>query len=555
MARRQDYSSLPQAPTAGEQYARFFETHVQTGVTEGLLQQVDARTIADFAAGKIDDIPSARFSPSAHRALQRGATEMAAFAERTGAEKLLFTTEGSWVIPPKMRADSPEYRRYLHLGVGDKSVAGTAAITLAQNEPIPVYKDGQQVGGFETGDQHGFLTIVDRRTGQRLEAQQTFLENSDQPAMRPNIVGINPDSRKPMDEVQRLAKDPATKLDGVGMLEGKNTPDVMYACEVIPDIDKAFNWNNGVKGANFNYVPLAAIEFKLTPQQLDVLKFDREIAGRESAVKAAPGSTGRQNEPGYIPATKPSFYPDGTARYVTTHETKTAQGTETEFRNAHEGMPGGLPKGAIRVMEYDTAVPATDMQVVRPYNNLGGSKHCQVGSNCFKAVCDLLDGVAAGGADKTVQQTIGAEQINEAALQRMLLRHSVGGETRKVAMQGAVDANVTVHTHKTDAGDSFAFYDFAQMKRAAVLSLGKDEGVYPASSIPGQAIAAIGKQREQAAADGQRPPESQLTLFPVGAIGGYLAQAHDTLYGAAPGARVQQASANRSRLAGRMTQP
>jgi hypothetical protein len=129
-----------------------------------------------------------------------------------------------------------------------------------------------------------------------------------------------------------------------------------------------------------------------------------------------------------------------------------------------------------------------------------------------------------------------------------LLRHSVGGETRKVAMQGAVDANVTVHTHKTDVGGSYAFYDFAQMKRAAVLSLGKDEGVYPASSIPGKAIAEIGKQREQAATDGQRPPESQLTLFPVGAIGGYLAQAHDTLYGAAPGVRVPQAAgANQSR--------
>ncbi len=555
MPRRQDYSALPQVLSANQQYNRFFDTHVQTGVTEGLLQQVDAKKVADFAAGKTGEVAGVNFSSSARQALQEGAADMAAFADRTGTQKLLFTPEGSWIIPPKMRADSPEYRRYLHRGAQDAPVAGTAAITLAQNEPVPVYKDGQQVGGFETGDQHGFLTIVDRRTGQRLEAQQTFLENSDLPAMRPNIVGINPDARKPMDEVQRIAKDPKTKLDGVGMLEGKNTADVMYGCEVIPDIDKAFNWNNGTKGANFNYVPLAAIEFRLTPQQLDVLKFDRELAGRESAVKAAPGSTGRQNEPGYIPATKPSFYPDGTARYTTVHETKTKQGTETEFRNAHEGMPGGLPKDAIRVMEYDTVVPATDMQVVRPYNNLGGSKHCQVGSNCFKAVCDMLDGVAAGGMDKTVQQAIGAEQINEAALQRMLLRHSVGGDTRKIPMQGVVDANVTVHTHKTDAGSSYAFYDFAQLKRAAVLSLGKDEGVYPASSIPGKAIAEIGKQREQAAADGQRPPENQLTLFPVGAIGGYLAQAHDTLYGAAPGVRAQAATANRSRPAGQMTPP
>lgn len=553
MPRRQDYSSLPQVPSAKAQYDRFFETHVHTGVTDGLLQQVDAKTVADFSAGKTSEIAGVNFSPSARQALQQGAADMAAFADRVGADKLLFTPEGSWVVPPKMRANSPEYRRYLHQDAKNAPVAGTAAITLAQNEPIPVYKDGQQIGGFETGDQHGFLTIVDRRTGQKLEAQQTFLENSDDPAMRPNIVGINPDARKPMAEVQRITKDPKTKLDGVGMLEGKNTADVMYGCEVIPDIDKAFNWNNGTRGANFNYVPLAAIEFKLTPQQLDVLKFDRELAGRESAVKAAPESKGRQNEPGYVPATKPSFYPDGTARYVTAHETKTKEGTETEFRNAHEAMPGGLPKGAIRVMEYDTVVPATDMQVVRPYNNLGGSKLCSAGSNCFKAVCDMLDGVAAGGMDKTVQQTIGAEQINEAALQRMLLRHSVGGETRKVAMQGAVDANVTVHTHKTDAGGSYAFYDFAQMKRAAVLSLGKDEGVYPASSIPGKAIAEIGKQREQAATDGQRPPESQLTLFPVGAIGGYLAQAHDTLYGAAPGVRVPQAAGSNQSRRGMMS--
>ncbi len=150
---------------------------------------------------------------------------MMRFAKQTGVNALIFTNEGTWIIPPKMRQAFPEYKKYLMENPSGKMV-GTSAITFTQNKPIPMYDEkGEQIGGFEDKAFHGYLTIVDHRTGKTYELHQTFLENSNDPAFRPGIVGVNEEFAKTLgmslQEAIDKIKDPNTPLDDVAMLQGK----------------------------------------------------------------------------------------------------------------------------------------------------------------------------------------------------------------------------------------------------------------------------------------------------------------------------------------------
>lgn len=448
----------------------------------------------------------------------------------------------------------------------DGKMAGTAAITFAQNKPIPMYDaDGNQIGGFENNAFHGFLTIVDSRTGKVHELHQTFLEDSNDPAFRPGIVSINEEYAKVLglskQQLLDLIKDPKTALDDVGMLEGKETRLVSYQCELVPSPDKAFNWNNGINGSNFNYNTIAALEFGIGARQMDALLWDRELAIREGGVKSKPRTTAKQNETGFEPAIREGVYPDGTERYVIATEETVDGEKKTVFRNAAPDATGKVPAGAIRVLEYDTVVRGEDMQVVEPYNNHGGSKHMAGSANCFKAVASMLDNVCAHQDISTdVMTAISAKGTSESALQRLLMTHFVKGALNRKTIEvtlpttGAnkVTGNVTVYNAATASGAIYNMIDFGGMSLkmggkallASVLArLGKDVNDPELAGVVGKAIAMIEDQQKKADADGKRPPESELLILPVGTTGEVLRdQIHPTIYAANNNARPADAS-------------
>jgi len=527
-----------------EAYRVFLQTHVQTGVTEGLLRVVCLASLAEIAAGRKAPSPAA-FTTTAEAAIRANYGTMADFADQAGVEELLFTENGTWIIPPRMRPQYPAYKTYLLADYDHGNVTGTAAIVFAQNQPIPVFQDGQQIGGFENGDFHGFLTIVDRRTGAVHELHQSFLENSNDPALRPGIVALNWQlagrQRLKPDQLHAVIKGADTKLDSTGMLGGRDgnrqTGLAAYQCELILDPDKAFNWNAGVKGANFNYVPLAAIEYPLNEQRLETILFDCALASRESAVKEAPGSKIQRNEPGYVPATREAFYPDGTPRYVLARERMVDGELVIIFRNAFPDERAQLAKGAIRVREYDTEVAARHMQVVKPYNHFGSSPRGGFpgADNCFGAVVSVQDNaVGTGVANRSVMQSLGIKSLQEAGIQRMLVAMAakgiVNGHNAEM-IEGALRGEIEVSKL-----DDALLYDFCGIRShipssdGGLASGGAGEDM-KLGGVAGEAIATIAAQRQSVVAARARPPEGQLLLLPTTTTGSILSQLHEKHYG------------------------
>lgn len=529
-------------------YAKFFETHVNTGVTDGILQLVDAAIINDIKNPNSVATLVANYDlpQSAGKAIAENLDLIKRFAKEFGAEKLCFTPDGTWVLPPSIRDEFPEYKEYL---LKDSEKVGTGSITLVQNEAIPTFDtEGNMTGGFETGDRHGFLTIVDKRNGKVYELQQTFLENSDEVEMRPNIVAVNYErARKilPAEVVATINADDSNlkavvdayikrsdiELDSTGMLGGfegnRQTGLVAYGCELVRCPDKAFNWNDNRIGANFNYVPIANVEFELNKAQLDVILFDRELAARECTIRPEAGCTAQQNEEGYVAGKRPSFYPDGTPRYVTS-ETQMIDGEATViFKNATADTPN-----AVAVMEYDTVVKGEDMQVTKPYNHWGASGFKGM-QNCFGAAADILEGVAAHGSSKeSLLKTIGGKNLRDNGITMTIARLLSNAESVEAkTVNGPVEGEVDIYTTPLPSGRTAKVYDFAKLpelmeqikeNRAAGIQEEPELG-----GLAGAAIAQTTEQRQKAVAEKVRPPEEELTFFPTGTTGNYVAQCHE----------------------------
>lgn len=530
-------------------YQKFFATHVDSGVLDGLLDVVPAAALGNRNTDLLGFAQSNKgaISPRVLKTIGDNYTQISEFAKEFGAERLTFTKEGNWVIPPLLRDEFPAYKDYL-LNASDEKV-GTGAITMVQNEAIPTFENGEQTGGFETGDRHGFLTIVDKRNGNVYELQQTFLENSDEVEMRPNIAGLNYERAGrllPKEELKKLeglegeareeklkevlneyVKRTDIELDSTGMVGGmegsKQTGLASYGCELVLDVDAAFNWNDNRLGANFNYVPIAAVEFELNAQQLDVILFDRMLAARECEIRPEEGCQARQNEEGYVPGKRPSPYPDGTPRYVTA-ETVDQDGEKVViFKNAKAETPG-----AVLVMEYDTMVKSADMQVTLPYNHFGasGMKGTQ---NCFGAACDILQGVAAhGSSTEALLKAIGGKNLRDEGINRIvqgLIESSNGVDFKDV--KGPVDANIGVYNTPLKNGTTVKVYDFADLPEVAAKRAEDKDAEVEFGSLAGAAIAKTTAQRAQAVENKDRAPDDQLTLFPVGTVGKYMAQCHE----------------------------
>lgn len=529
--------------TQQKAYARFFETHVSTGVTDGMIA---SRSIDE--AMKVQSAETAKF--------------MKGFANAMGVDSLMFTKDGTWIIPPKMREAFPDYKRYLMEESADNQIVGTAAITFAQNQPIPTFdEDGKQIGGFENGDFHGYLTIVDNRTGKVLELHQTFLENSNDPAFRPGFVGMNEAYAKDvlkmsLDAAHAYLKDPNAETDSSGQTGGrkgsKYTRMAYVQCELVASPDEAFNWNDHVNGSNFNYVPIAALDFQMTERKMNALLWDRELAIRECGIKAKEGTTAKQNEAGFEPATRDGLYLDGTPRYVIPVEQMIDGELQTVFINASPDAHGNIPEGAIRVKEYDTVVAGKDMQVVKPYNHHGGSQHIADAANCFSSIAGMLDNVAAHNViEQSVLDTLGVKKTFESGITRMLGMHMVKGAlnstlinynmpvngVERADLAGSAIAYQTKHAN----GALYNMIDFTglTLKQGgmALLSgllaqLGRSEGDPELTGVVGKAIAIITEQRQKAVEEGARPDESQLLILPVGTAGSILQQIHPHIYAA-----------------------
>lgn len=520
-----------------QDYARFFQTHIDTNVTHGLLREVSVQDIAKLGSDPAAGLEGIALSDASRRALVEHSSAVMNFARKANVDKVLLTADGTWVVPPKLRPDVAGYTHYLNSNYDQGQVVGTSAITLAQNQPIPVFENGEQVGGFENGDFHGFLTITDRRTGEVHELHQTFLENSDDPALRPGIVNVNWDLARERgmsrEQTLELIKSPETKLESVGMLDGRNTEIVSYACELTRDIDAAANWNNGVRGGNFNYVPIAAIEMPLTSQQLGLLLFDRELAGRECSFQPAAGCDIQdQNAEGFEPLLRESVYPDGTPRYVMVERKEVDGEIEVVFSNASgtEQVPPGAERH--RVQEYATVVAPNDMQVVEPYNHWGKSRSEDFkASNCFGTCLALLDGVSAAG-EKGAREVLGIKQTSESGIQRMLAKLLLIRTSRvgTQSVDGPVSGDINLYRTKDR---QVTVYDFCSMGRTVLASAGGMRGTN-LQGLSGKAVDTITAERQAVVANAERPPENELTLLPVGATGAYLKQCHERLYGRAP---------------------
>lgn len=543
------------------EYQHFFSTHVDAGVTNGMIKSL---SLEDAVKGQS----------------ARTAEVMAGFAKIVGTDKLMFTQDGTWIIPPRMRDAFPDYKRYLMEDADNNKIVGTAAITFAQNQPIPTFdEDGKQIGGFENGDFHGYLTIVDNRTGKVLELHQTFLENSNDAAFRPGFVGMNEAYAvnvlgMTLAQAHAYLKDPNAETDSSGQTGGrkgsKYTRLAYVQCELVASPDDAFNWNDHVKGSNFNYVPIAALEFQMTERKMNALLWDRELAIRECGIKAKEGTVAKQNEAGFEPATRDGFYLDGTPRYVIPVEQMIDGELQTVFINASPDAQGNVPEGAIRVKEYDTVVQGRDMQVVKPYNHHGGSQHIADAANCFSSIAGMLDNVAAHDViEQSVLDTLGAKKTFESGITRMLGIHMVKGALNSTLINYNLPVNGAVSTElpgsaiayqtKHSNGALYNMIDFTglTLKQGgmALLSgllakLGRSENDPELTGVVGKAIAIITAQRQKAVEEGVRPDEKELLILPVGTAGAILQQIHPHIYAANNNAAPAAQPSLPSRLAG-----
>ncbi len=379
-------------------YQRFFETHVDSGVLgNGFFKTLPTETIQAFAQTpsqmatffQSEEGKALGFSREAVQSLSQNIAAIANFADKHGGDRhpILFTQDGHWYVPPKMRDDT--YLEFLRKG---EKTAGTAALTRLINRPLPVYDEhGEQIGGFEEGDEHVALSVTDKRTGKPTfhEAQASYLENGSSEAGRPICVAHKANGLTNL-------QNPSSELDGCGMVS-RNTS---YAQHVIPDPHHDSIWELSqdgkfVKGANYSYHPQEAVEVNLNHKQMSVLRADMELSFKESEVKPEAGCTLPQNHPDFKAKTVPAFFPDGKEQWVVPRKASGEDGVD--FSYATPDAHGKLPKKAQRVEAYEPIMPHADMQIVKPYAHHGNMLDSH---NCFTSTADYIEGVGALGEQR-----------------------------------------------------------------------------------------------------------------------------------------------------------
>ena len=538
------YTSLGPDQAFSAAYETFLKTHVRSGVTDGVLHAVSLEDLQAFANGS-KKLEGPGITDTTRQELRENYAAMAEFARLAGVKELLFTEDAAWYVPPKMRDMLPgdAYKNYLLKNyAADGQPVGFASLVTGMNVPIPAFVDGVQQGGFESGDHHAFLSITDKN-GRNVELHQTFMEKSDDPAFRPGIVGVNmqlgeklyaealaadPNLKAQYPKAEAwahaLIKNPETVLDSVGMLDGKIAGLVSYQCEMIGSPTIAANWDGDTPGGNFNYIPMTALRFGLTEQQLNVLMADRAVAIEECRIVPAVNSpTKNQNAPGFIPATEQAFYPDGTPRFVKTVTTKTADGDETTFLNASSDANGGL-----RVLQYKMRVDdGPDRQVIVPYNHYGNvAGYGFAGAaNCVGSVGSLLAGIAAAGqTDKGPLEAIGANSYRINGLGQEVLK-MIGDvpadKVQNLQIGGDLPGRVRVYPLTIGAANA-TLVDFCGVQHMS-------EGVKPEDfvtkdgkprGLAGKLLQDISRQRRAVVAAAARPENGEgLTLLPTGTVG------------------------------------
>jgi len=532
-------SSFDPGSTDQKMYAGFLETHVKPGLGDLFLSSVRTCDVLEFLTGETVlgfDLPT-----NACSALWENANVLKSFVHQTGAEKLMFTKEGAWYIPPKMRETWACYKEYLLSEYNEGHPAGLAAIVCARNEPIPAFVDGVQQGGFEIGDYHAFLSIIELSSGRSVELHQTFMGDSTKFAFRPGIVGVNlkmaeelyhgknakdsGEAAKYPDAISYAnakIKDLNTYLDNVGMLGHNLTGLVSYQCEMIGDPTHACNWDGETPGCNFNYIPALTVLFELTQLQLSVLKADRLMAIAEcKKIPAVNSPTQDQNEKDFIPATVPAFFPDGTPRYVRTKIRNTSERVEVIFKNAIDGS-----NGAIQVQLFRMTVPDGDKrQVTMPYNHYGNvAGYGYPGAaNCIGAIINIMKGIAAGGCiDKNPLHHFGNSVFRINGLARSILKKIRDIVPQEIHLQGRYCGKVKIYAINDDHGP-IKIIDFCDVMAMAInapspFSLKK---MTPLGFTGKNAKIAIGA-REGAVKAGVRPKADELLLFPTGTVGDLL---------------------------------
>jgi hypothetical protein len=550
-------------PKLHTDYNRFFDTHVKPG----LLEDTRVVSLDDVKAFLKGGEPTFPMSQVAQQALKDHADIVLKFAEKVGTNQLLFEPDGTWFVPPKMRPGVPEYAQYLDKNYDGGKLAGTVMISFVENNPVPSFSKTEidpetgkfkQIGGWEFGDPHGHLFVIDHRVGPTKEMYQTFaerettksrydlsfVEKSSDAAFRSGMVAHNP--AHPFEKVDAMLKSRDTKLDAPDMPTGRYVQWASFQQEAISSPKDWFNWDGGNDdpqnaGSQFSYRPTAGVEVAANSQRLSVIQKDMRIGINEGMIMSADGDPKKKpSDPGFVPMVRESFFLDGkTPRYVI--ETKEG------FRNiAPDPVDGSVPEGAIRCKEYVQRIPSEkweDWQVLKPYNH-----HAYAGThNCFSGAVALLQGVAINGSfDDNLMLDLGAKNAGEKQISAMITRHLTSsgallpGGRRTVKVDGPVPGNIHVFQSQTKSGVPLTIYDWCDMKAMAMS--GDFENVQGLAAVMNQRLAA---QREKVLADAVRPDIADLLLFDTHTISSAIADVHEEVYNPSPMARLQAAAAQR----------